>query len=52
MPSSGKGVKDTSWVPPTVLDRSVGDMLRQTLFEKPAISQVKPGLGQHAALHG
>lgn len=43
-------------MPPIALERSVGDregyILRQTLFEKPAVNQVQPGLGQDAGIVG
>lgn len=41
-------------MPPIALERSVGDregyILRETLFEKPAVNQVQPGLGQDAGI--
>lgn len=52
MPSLGKGVKDTPWVTPTALERSMGDRERGwrlgTDSEKPAVNQVQPELGQSA----
>lgn len=46
------GVKDTSWVSPTVLERRVGGregcILGRTLFEKPAVARV----GQDAGIVG